>query len=130
MHARCARFVHGSSDSTAREPSMPPTPSALPPVVVIGAGFAGTTLVRALDQRWPGGAHVTLISDESYTTFNPMLPEAVGASVFPEQVVVPVREMLRTASEEHTSELQSRQYLVCRLLLEKKKKSIRISTDA
>src|SRR3712207_7277836 len=27
-----------------------------------------------------------------------------------------------TRSEEHTSELQSRQYLVCRLLLEKKKK--------
>src|SRR3712207_6959285 len=27
-------------------------------------------------------------------------------------------------SEEHTSELQSRQYLVCRLLLEKKKNSI------
>src|SRR5947209_9712069 len=30
-------------------------------------------------------------------------------------------------SEEHTSELQSRQYLVCRLLLEKKKKE---PTDA
>src|SRR3712207_8702366 len=29
-------------------------------------------------------------------------------------------------SEEHTSELQSRQYLVCRLLLEKKKKWITI----
>src|SRR3712207_8048371 len=28
-------------------------------------------------------------------------------------------------SEEHTSELQSRQYLVCRLLLEKKKKQIK-----
>src|SRR3712207_7118946 len=28
-------------------------------------------------------------------------------------------------SEEHTSELQSRQYLVCRLLLEKKKNEIR-----
>src|SRR3712207_7160479 len=28
----------------------------------------------------------------------------------------------RPRSEEHTSELQSRQYLVCRLLLEKKKK--------
>src|SRR3712207_8587322 len=28
-----------------------------------------------------------------------------------------------TRSEEHTSELQSRQYLVCRLLLEKKKQS-------
>src|SRR3712207_8749987 len=32
---------------------------------------------------------------------------------------------LEVRSEEHTSELQSRQYLVCRLLLEKKKKIIR-----
>src|SRR3712207_7009992 len=31
-------------------------------------------------------------------------------------------------SEEHTSELQSRQYLVCRLLLEKKKKKINFQT--
>src|SRR3712207_8822461 len=31
-------------------------------------------------------------------------------------------------SEEHTSELQSRQYLVCRLLLEKKKQKIHTRT--
>src|SRR3712207_9014759 len=30
-------------------------------------------------------------------------------------------------SEEHTSELQSRQYLVCRLLLEKKKKLVSLT---
>src|SRR3712207_8423869 len=41
----------------------------------------------------------------------------------------PVPRVLR--SEEHTSELQSRQYLVCRLLLEKKKnkKSTRFLSD-
>src|SRR3712207_8370371 len=33
----------------------------------------------------------------------------------------PVRVRALRRSEEHTSELQSRQYLVCRLLLEKKK---------
>src|SRR3712207_7634512 len=33
-------------------------------------------------------------------------------------------QQFQSRSEEHTSELQSRQYLVCRLLLEKKKKSI------
>src|SRR3712207_7100734 len=33
----------------------------------------------------------------------------------------PFRLQLLARSEEHTSELQSRQYLVCRLLLEKKK---------
>src|SRR3712207_6886664 len=32
-----------------------------------------------------------------------------------------VAEVQQARSEEHTSELQSRQYLVCRLLLEKKK---------
>src|SRR3712207_8518787 len=36
-----------------------------------------------------------------------------------------VREVERRRSEEHTSELQSRQYLVCRLLLEKKKNTFR-----
>src|SRR3712207_7914404 len=35
-----------------------------------------------------------------------------------------LQDHLEDRSEEHTSELQSRQYLVCRLLLEKKKKNI------
>src|SRR3712207_9020349 len=34
-----------------------------------------------------------------------------------------LRALRKSRSEEHTSELQSRQYLVCRLLLEKKKKT-------
>src|SRR3712207_7165274 len=47
--------------------------------------------------------------------------QVVGALHRPRagQEQVEVRE---ARSEEHTSELQSRQYLVCRLLLEKKKK--------
>src|SRR3712207_8939011 len=40
--------------------------------------------------------------------------EARGGEMAMERVAA------RTRSEEHTSELQSRQYLVCRLLLEKK----------
>src|SRR3712207_7546673 len=35
--------------------------------------------------------------------------------------------IIRARSEEHTSELQSRQYLVCRLLLEKKKTNYSLS---
>src|SRR3712207_8341377 len=37
---------------------------------------------------------------------------------------LPLVLLRKLRSEEHTSELQSRQYLVCRLLLEKKKKNI------
>src|SRR3712207_9121957 len=47
------------------------------------------------------------------------------AGVHPAGGVEDLRGLLRR-SEEHTSELQSRQYLVCRLLLEKKKKKQQI----
>src|SRR3712207_7665402 len=39
-------------------------------------------------------------------------------------VLVPMILNAHARSEEHTSELQSRQYLVCRLLLEKKKTNL------
>src|SRR3712207_8323367 len=49
----------------------------------------------------------------------PILLLPVPGRAVPDQ---PVRgEAAHVRSEEHTSELQSRQYLVCRLLLEKKK---------
>ena len=54
-------------------------------------------------------------AENNIVTGGPQLPhkqEHKVTWVFPDQV----------RSEEHTSELQSRQYLVCRLLLEKKKK--------
>src|SRR3712207_8137620 len=41
----------------------------------------------------------------------------------------PPRSSSSVRSEEHTSELQSRQYLVCRLLLEKKKHLVLLNTN-
>src|SRR3712207_6931516 len=68
-----------------------------------------------------------------YTTLfrshgNLFAPVELRRRVFMKAAGIPPRERLRTParpprSEEHTSELQSRQYLVCRLLLEKKKNS-------
>jgi len=63
-------------------------------IVIVGGGFAGTTLATELERCLPSGHRLVLISEESYTTFNPMLAEVVGASVFPEHVVAPIRQML------------------------------------
>jgi NADH:ubiquinone reductase (H+-translocating) len=64
-------------------------------IIIVGGGFAGTAVVRGLAGHMPAGVMLTLVSEESYTTFNPMLPEAVGASIFPEQVVAPLREIIQ-----------------------------------
>src|SRR5215468_9821678 len=63
-------------------------------IVIVGGGFAGTTAARVLERSLPPGCRVMLVSEESYTTFNPMLAEVVGAAVFPEHVVAPIRQML------------------------------------
>src|SRR5947209_11830580 len=49
-------------------------------------------------------------------------------NIWPDESVHCGKEQLLSGcrSEEHTSELQSRQYLVCRLLLEKKKKTTKV----
>src|SRR5947209_14635646 len=69
-----------------------------------------------------------------YTTLFRSLPSAVigpgdeivlpfgGLDVdYEVELAVVIGKPAKARSEEHTSELQSRQYLVCRLLLEKKK---------
>ena len=66
-------------------------------IAIIGGGFAGTTLARELDGRLPHGYELLLINEESHTTFTPMLAEVVGAGVFPEQIVAPIRQMIHSA---------------------------------
>lgn len=65
-------------------------------IVIVGGGFAGANLTRLLQKR-AKFADITLVSEESYTTFNPMLAEVVGATVFPEHVVAPLRTTMRRA---------------------------------
>src|SRR3712207_8778989 len=86
--------------------------------------FPYTTLFRSsmfpqlfmlgdVDVDWdlPAGHLVRFVRIENEDDFTGML------------VCVPLKGRNRyRRSEEHTSELQSRQYLVCRLLLEKKKR--------
>src|SRR5258705_3359154 len=75
--------------------------------------FPYTTLFRSLLAReWGARAEASLIAAAAFV-FAPNLV-AVGSHGHGSQL----------RSEEHTSELQSLRHLVCRLLLEKKKKTI------
>src|SRR2546429_1456634 len=68
--------------------------------------FPYTTLFRSHESAAPGHQEMALADDGASEVTESALGELV----------------LHFRSEEHTSELQSRLHLVCRLLLEKKKK--------
>src|SRR3712207_7553197 len=78
--------------------------------------FPYTTLFRSLRRDGLGRAHAAKGRQGAGGRGPPDPPSGPGSR--------PRRPGHRRGlrSEEHTSELQSRQYLVCRLLLEKKKK--------
>ncbi len=63
-------------------------------LVVIGGGFAGTRVTRALEHTLPPDWTLTLVSQENFITFNPLLPEVVGASLLPGHVIAPHRQMI------------------------------------
>src|SRR3712207_7953658 len=86
--------------------------------------FPYTTLFRSAEALVDVGARVTnmVVHDSGVLRFVRIL--LMGGEDVTAALVRALEIDHDTAerSEEHTSELQSRQYLVCRLLLEKKKK--------
>src|SRR3712207_7347302 len=90
--------------------------------------FPYTTLFRSDDLvkahfHLPPGARVTIQTfyDRIHPDDREPTRRAIETSIAARTGYDTVYRTVR--SEEHTSELQSRQYLVCRLLLEKKKKT-------
>src|SRR5258707_6153891 len=74
--------------------------------------FPYTTLFRSVD--WPARSRATLIVGHQ-----PTLGRVAATLLSDTQADWDIGKGALWRSEEHTSELQSRQYLVCRLLLEK-----------
>lgn len=72
-------------------------PKPLHNLVIVGGGFAGIELARRLERRLPDGWQTTLLSQDNFVTYNPLLPEVVGASVLPGHVVAPLRQMVKRA---------------------------------
>src|SRR5687768_18210974 len=94
-------------------------------VIVLGAGVVGTASAWFLSKsghevtvvdRQPGAGLETSFANGGQISVSHAEPWANPAAP------LKVLKWLAQRSEEHTSELQSRLHLVCRLLLEKKKK--------
>src|SRR3712207_8054003 len=81
-----------------------------------------TTLVRSEVRTEQGKLYLLVAIDRTskfaFVELHERVTRRVAAN-FLRALIAAVPYKVHTRSEEHTSELQSRQYLVCRLLLEK-----------
>src|SRR6266699_3832216 len=90
---------------------LPALPARAEQVVRYGISMADIPLTTGQPDRGAGAYQFT-----AYTIYDPLVAWEMDVSDRPGKLMPGLR------SEEHTSELQSRPHLVCRLLLEKKKK--------
>lgn len=64
-------------------------------LIVLGGGFAGVKCAKTLRKRFSATeAEIVVFNEENHLVFSPMLADAVGSSLNPFDVVVPLRGML------------------------------------
>src|SRR3712207_6971215 len=89
--------------------------------------FPYTTLFRSLDDELVSSPYINYVENPDGIDGGTGAQISGGFTIQTAQDLAQILEIgalpVKLRSEEHTSELQSRQYLVCRLLLEKKKSS-------
>ncbi|MGA2584965.1 MAG: NAD(P)/FAD-dependent oxidoreductase [Tepidisphaeraceae bacterium] len=64
-------------------------------IVIVGGGFAGVTLAQRLERSLPTRTEIIVLSAENHLVFTPMLPEVVGRTISPLDVVVAGRQLTR-----------------------------------
>ncbi|MGD2083635.1 MAG: FAD-dependent oxidoreductase, partial [Chromatiales bacterium] len=63
-------------------------------IVILGGGFGGVALANALARQRPARTRVTLLSEENFMVYSPLLSEVVGGSLLPAHAVAPIRQLL------------------------------------
>ena len=64
-------------------------------IVIVGGGFAGVTLAQRLERLLPEQTEIAVLSADNHLVFTPMLPEVVGRTISPLNVVVAGRQLTR-----------------------------------
>jgi NADH:ubiquinone reductase (H+-translocating) len=64
-------------------------------IVIVGGGFAGVTLAQCLERSLPTKTEIIALGDKNHLVFTPLLPEVVGRTVSPLDVVVAGRQLTR-----------------------------------
>lgn len=94
-----------------------------PRVLILGGGFAGSRVLQEAQKTLGSAAEVTLVSQDNFFLFTPMLPEVSSGMLHPSDVSTPVRTFCKTANFCHARilsiDLDARQVTVTRIFDQK-----------
>ena len=69
-----------------------------PKILILGGGFAGSNVLREIQDKLGDNVDMTLISQDNFFLFTPMLPEISSGMLHPSDISTPVRTFCKTAN--------------------------------
>jgi len=68
-------------------------------ILVLGGGFSGVDCTRKLEKyfRSDDDIEITLVSDDNFLLFTPMLPQVAAGTITPRHIVMPLRSLCKKA---------------------------------
>ena len=69
-----------------------------PKILILGGGFAGSNVLRELQKKIGDDADLTIVSQDNFFLFTPMLPEISSGMLHPSDISTPIRTFCKTAT--------------------------------
>ena len=67
-------------------------------ILILGGGFAGSNVLREVQNKFGKSVEITLISQDNFFLFTPMLPEISSGMLHPSDISTPIRSFCKTAN--------------------------------
>ncbi len=67
-------------------------------VLILGGGFAGSNILREMQKRNLDNVELTLVSQDNFFLFTPMLPEVSSGMLHASDITTPIRSFCKTAN--------------------------------
>lgn len=92
-------------------------------ILILGGGFAGSNVLREVQNRLGASTEITLISQANFFLFTPMLPEISSGMLHPSDISTPIRTFCKSANFCHAKvlsiNLERREVTVVRIFDQK-----------
>lgn len=64
-------------------------------ILILGGGFAGISALQQMEKTFGNNVQTTLVSEDNFFLFTPMLPEMASGTIHPSDISIPIRKFCK-----------------------------------